>query len=219
MQITDAAGPPVDNRAEARRAQIIAATIDLLAAEGISGASFGRIVKAAGLSSTRLISYHFTSKEALLQAVTDSIVGQAAAVMRPALDAQPTAVGKLEAYIRSNLEFLAAYPKHAKAVVEIARAGSAPRGAGPPSDHQDATDDKPGYGDDVAVLLLAQLFDMGQAAGEMRDLDSVIMARALRASIDTVAVIVATTPSIDINHYANELVALFVHASAPEGTR
>jgi hypothetical protein len=53
----------------------------------------------------------------------------------------------------------------------------------------------------------------------VRDFDSVIMARALRASIATVAVIVATTPTIDIDHYTNELVALFVHASAPEGTR
>src|SRR5215475_8406714 len=170
MRITAPPTGPVDNRAEARRAQIIAATIDLLAAEGITGASFGRIVKAANLSSTRLISYHFASKEALLQAVFGAVVAEAAARMRPALDAQPTAVGKLEAL-------------------------------------------------DVAVLLLAQLFSMGQAAGEMRDFDPVIMARALRASIDTVAVIVATTPSIDIDHYANELVALFVRASAPEGTR
>ena len=60
---------------------------------------------------------------------------------------------------------------------------------------------------------------MGQAAGEMRQFDPVIMARMLRASIDTVAVIVATTASVHINHYANELVALFVRATAPEGTR
>ena len=217
MRITAPPAGQVDNRAEARRAQIIAATIDLLAAEGITGASFGRIVKAANLSSTRLISYHFASKEALLQAVFGAVVAEAAARMRPALDAQPTAVGKLEAYIRSNLAFLAAYPKHAKAVVEIARGGSMPTSE-TSADQPTASDDKP-EAVDVAVLLLAQLFSMGQAAGEMRDFDPVIMARALRASIDTVAVIVATTPSIDIDHYANELVALFVRASAPEGTR
>jgi AcrR family transcriptional regulator len=219
MQITDAAAAaPADNRAEARRAQIIAATIDLLAAEGITGASFGRIVKAAGLSSTRLISYHFASKEALLQAVAGAVVAEAAATMRPALDAQSTAVGKLEAYIRSNLAFLAAYPKHAKAVVEIARAASTPRDQAPP-DQAEGSDDEPGARDDVAVHLLAQLFAMGQAAGEMRNFDTMIMARALRASIDTAAVIVVMTPATDTDHYANELVALFVRATAPEGIR
>ncbi|GIH20018.1 TetR/AcrR family transcriptional regulator [Rugosimonospora africana] len=221
MQITKPDNtPPVDNRAEARRAQIIAATIDLLATEGITGTSFGRIVKAAGLSSTRLISYHFASKEALLQAVAAAVVAEAGARMRPALDAQPTAVGKLEAYIRSNLAFLAEYPKHAKAVVEIARASSAPRDEAPTSDQPEAAGDTPGVGnDDVAVLLLAQLFSMGQAAGEMRDFDPVIMARALRAAIDTTAVMVAMTPTIDIDHHADELVALFTRATAPEGNR
>lgn len=218
MRITGSAtAHPVDNRAEARRAQIVAATIDLLATEGITGASFGRIVKAAGLSSTRLISYHFASKEALLQAVFGAVVAEAAARMRPALDAQPTAVGKLEAYIRSNLEFLAAYPKHAKAVVEIARAGAMPPNEASP-DRPAASNVGPEAAD-AAVLLLARLFSMGQATGEMRDFDPVIMARSLRASIDTVAVIVETTPPIDIDHYANELVALFVRATAPEGTR
>src|SRR5262249_3535437 len=155
-----------DNRAEARRAQIIGATIDLLAAEGITGASFGRIVKAAGLSSTRLISYHFASKEALLRAVAATVVADAASMMRPALDAQPTVIGKLEAYIRSNLAFLAAYPKHAKAVVEIGRSAPTP-GDQASAAQPEASDDKP-EAPDVAVLLLAQLFTMGQAAGEMR---------------------------------------------------
>jgi AcrR family transcriptional regulator len=221
MQITEATTtPPVDNRAQARRTQIIAATIDLLATEGITGTSFGRIVKAAGLSSTRLISYHFATKEALLQAVTTAVVTEATATMRPALDAQPTATGKLEAYIRSNLTFLAAYPKHAKAVVEIARATPTPTPHDDtPTDEPETTNDQPTAGDDTAILLLAQLFIIGQAAGEMRDFDPLIMARTLRASIDTVAVLVATTPTINVDHYANELVALFAHATTPEGTR
>jgi len=215
---------PADNRAEARRAQIVAATIELLATEGIKGASFGRIVKEAGLSSSRLISYHFASKEALLRAVAGAIVAEAAAMMRPALDAAPTAVGKLEAYIRSNLDFLAAYPKHAKAVVEIARAAGAPdrpvdsldapgsEGASP-APSAEAPADVP---DDTAVLLVAQLFAMGQATGEMRPFDTRIMARVLRASIDTVAVIVATVPTLDLHHYADELVSLFLRATTPE---
>jgi hypothetical protein len=54
--------------ATARRAQIIAATIETIAELGYGQASFGRIAERAGLSSTRLISYHFADKQELLLA-------------------------------------------------------------------------------------------------------------------------------------------------------
>jgi AcrR family transcriptional regulator len=43
----------------ARRREIVAATIDTVAALGYRSASFAKIAERSGLSSTRLISYHF----------------------------------------------------------------------------------------------------------------------------------------------------------------
>ena len=55
--------------AAARREQIVAAAIEVIAAAGFAQASFARIAEHAGLSSTRLISYHFAGKADLMATV------------------------------------------------------------------------------------------------------------------------------------------------------
>ncbi|MEY9841492.1 TetR/AcrR family transcriptional regulator [Streptacidiphilus sp. EB103A] len=55
--------------ATARRAQIVAATIEVIAEEGYARATYSRIARQAGLSSTRLISYHFGSRDELMEQV------------------------------------------------------------------------------------------------------------------------------------------------------
>jgi AcrR family transcriptional regulator len=62
----------------ARRAPIVAATIEVLAETGYRDASFARIAEHAGLSSTRLISYHFAGKDELIAAVAAHVIGQMA---------------------------------------------------------------------------------------------------------------------------------------------
>ena len=60
--------------ATARRAQIVAATVAVIAEEGYAQASFARIAQRAGLSGTRLISYHFAGKADLVAAVVEDVV-------------------------------------------------------------------------------------------------------------------------------------------------
>src|SRR5699024_12126000 len=60
--------------AAARRTQIITATIDVIADEGYGRASFSRIAERAGLSSTRLISYHFAGKDELIAATAKDVM-------------------------------------------------------------------------------------------------------------------------------------------------
>src|SRR5687768_12945642 len=60
--------------AAARRAQILEATIAVIAEEGFAKASFARIRERAGLSSTRLISYHFAGKAELVAALVEHVV-------------------------------------------------------------------------------------------------------------------------------------------------
>jgi AcrR family transcriptional regulator len=59
--------------ATARRSQILEATIDVVAEEGFAKASFARICERAGLSSTRLISYHFAGKAELVSALVEHV--------------------------------------------------------------------------------------------------------------------------------------------------
>lgn len=185
-----------------RQDQILTTAITLLARHGVEGTTFARIRAEAGLSSPRLISYHFETKQALLQAVLAHVVDQAAAVMVPRMEAEPTARGKLRAYIESNLTFLAERPEWARAAVEIVTSAR-------------HWDDEERPSDERGVMLLAQLFAMGQEAGEMRAFDPVVMAVSLRAAVDAAALRLAGGMMLDARVYGDELAALFDAAVKP----
>ncbi|GAA1599519.1 TetR family transcriptional regulator [Kribbella hippodromi] len=155
----------------ARREQIVAATIKVLAERGYGATSYDAICEVAGLSSKRLISYHFSTKDDLLAEVLHRVTTDAAAVMRPAIEAATGADGKLAAYIRSNVEFIAAHPAHIRAVQQIVYGG-----APVPTEEADA-----------AVSRLNRLFDEGQRTGVFRKFDTLLMAYTVRAAIDASA--------------------------------
>jgi len=185
--------------AGARRAQIVTAAIDTIAELGYGNASFARIAKRAGISSTRLISYHFEDKAELVRAVAGAVLAEAADYMGKRLRAGGTPTQLLATYIESNLEFIAEHPTAIRAVIEIASNAR--------------TDDgapllRAGDGDD-AVARLAALFRSGQDAGEFRPFDPTVMAVTLRAAIDAAA----AHPDLDPHSYAAELVALFTRAT------
>ena len=76
----------------ARRRQIVAATIEVLAEVGHGATTFTRIARRAGLSSTGLISYHFTDKADLLDEVLAEVVREATSFMGPRITAAHGAV-------------------------------------------------------------------------------------------------------------------------------
>jgi AcrR family transcriptional regulator len=185
--------------ASARRAQIITAAIDTIAELGYGHSSFARIAKRAGISSTRLISYHFDDKAELVRAVVGAVLTEAGEYMRKRLQAVDTRPEQLAAYIESNLGFIAEHPTAIRAVIEIA--ANARDDDGTPLIHTESADNPIG--------LLAALFRDGQAAGEFRAFDPVVMAVTLRAAIDAAA----STPDLDPHAYAAELVTLFTLAT------
>lgn len=180
---------------EARKAQIASATIEVLAERGYAETTFEAICDHAGLSSKRLISYHFAGKDQLLEAVVRQVVADAAAFMRPALDAASGASAQLEAFIRANIAFVAAHPRHVRAVQQIA-ANRTPVGGGER---------------DAAIARLVTLFEDGQRTGAFGAFDPVLMSAALRASIDAMAERVID--GLDPGRCADELVALFDRAT------
>ncbi|MEU4235914.1 TetR/AcrR family transcriptional regulator [Actinoplanes sp. NPDC026619] len=185
--------------ASARRAQIVMAAIDTIAELGYGNASFARIAKRAGISSTRLISYHFDDKTELVRAVVGAVLAEAAEHMGKRLRAASTPGESLAAYIESNLEFIAEHPTAIRAVIEIGSNARAEDGT--PLVRASDVDDP--------IARLAELFRAGQTAGEFRDFDPIVMAVTVRAAIDAAA----NRPELDPHAYAAELVALFAHAT------
>ncbi len=186
---------------EDRRREIVDATIQVLAEHGFAHSSFGRIRDAAGLSSTRMISYHFADKAALLGAVIEHVVTTASAVMVPAMEREQTVRGKLAAYIHSNLQFLADHPLAARAAIEVI--ANTPR---PQNELRE----------DTSTLLLAVLLTQGQESGEFCAFDTNVVARAIRAAIDAFAMTIPRTRAA-VEQTIAETVALFDRATSTEG--
>ncbi|NUR96802.1 MAG: TetR family transcriptional regulator, partial [Kribbellaceae bacterium] len=154
MRIKD--GTDRSRSTAARRDQIVAATITVLARRGYGATSYDAICEEAGLSSKRLISYHFSTKDELLAEVLRRVTADAAARMRPAIEAAADPAGKLAAYIRSNIQFIADRPDHVRAVQQIVYAAV-------PTEEADA-----------AVARLAVLFEEGQRTGAFREFDATL---------------------------------------------
>jgi AcrR family transcriptional regulator len=182
----------------ARREQIVGATIGVLAERGYAGTSFDAICEAAGLSSKRLISYHFQTKDELLAEVLRQVTADAAQFMRPALDAATGPAELLAAYISSNIDFIAEQPDHVRAVQQIVF-GATPM----PTEEADG-----------ALARLVGLFDEGQRTGVFRTFDPLLMAVTLRAAIDAAAG--RLVAGADPKAYARELTEIFDRSTRAE---
>ena len=190
MRVTTADRSPA---ATARRAQIIAATLEVIADGGYAEASFARIAAHAGLSSTRLISYHFASKEALIAACVDDVVGTLSREVGRRLRAETTAAGRLRTYITAVVEFSDEHRRPMSALLQILLAGAWSTAVG----HEPA-----------AAPLEALLRD-GQRSGEFRDFDPAVVASAVQRSVEALPFRLAAEPDLDCTAWARELVELF----------
>ncbi|MGW0229893.1 TetR/AcrR family transcriptional regulator [Actinopolymorpha singaporensis] len=193
----------------ARRAQIVDAAIETIADLGYAGASFARIADRAGLSSTRLISYHFAGKDDLTAEVLRMIQARFADVVRPKVAAQTTARGNLNAFLDANIEFLRTNRSHLVSMVEIARSASLVRRIAPA--------DRGRTGADLAGL--EQLLREGQRSGEFGEFDPAVLAVFVLSLRNAVVDAYARRPDLDLDAYARELRQLVNRATAGPATR
>jgi AcrR family transcriptional regulator len=120
----------------ARREQIIRAAIALLAERGYQATTFEAICEEAGLSSKRLITYHFSSKDELFAAVADQIVADGETFMRPAIAAATGARELPAAVTHVNVEPSIGGPTRAYGIAKralnrwVRRAAPTPEWAG-----------------------------------------------------------------------------------------
>jgi AcrR family transcriptional regulator len=180
----------------ARRAQIVESAIEVIAEVGYAKTSMARIAQRAGIS-RGLISYHFAGKDELIGQVLVTVFGDVAAYMGPRVEAESTAAGRLRAYLQSNLDYMNAHRGRIVALVEIVSSGVL-NGLGV----------DPIQAENEALAPLVELFRQGQADGEFRRFDPLVMARAVRGVVDSMAPHVAD-PGFDLNLCAREVTTMF----------
>ena len=184
--------------ATARRAQIIEATIETIAEVGYPQTSFGRIAKQAGISSTRLISYHFAGKQELIERVADEIVGRIGAFVAARMADQSSAAGALRAYIESNIEYVARHRTEMKALLGIFLNGALAPGP-----------ESAASGQATALSRVEQLLRDGQRGGEFRDFDTTVVATSIQRTIEGIPLLCESRPDLDFATCAQELVTMF----------
>lgn len=204
-----AKGSPVKQEVErtftesARRAQIVNAAIEVIAEVGLAKASFAKIAKQAGLSSTGMISYHFQGKDDLMQAVAAEIMRVSAEFVTGKLAAESGFQGRLRGYFAANLALLDEYPRHLRALSTLVA--------------NVRVDDPSMYGlvDQLGAITQAQvdIFRAGQRAGEFREFDPAVMVMAIRGALDAAIARAGADPAFDTAACAHELAELFDHAT------
>ena len=178
----------------ARRAQIVDATLSVIAEQGYDRASYARIAEQARLSSTRLISYHFAGKADLISACAAQVIERIGAWTGPAVHAEETAAGALQAYITATIRFIDDNRAAMTALTRIVLAGAL----------------KYTTADDAAAAApLEDLLRRGQESGEFRSFDPAVMAHAVQRSIDGLPFVLERAPETDCAAYGRELGALF----------
>ena len=186
--------PPRSVTANARRSQIVAATIDVIAELGYGQASFNRIAERAGLSSTRLISYHFTGKDELITAVAGDVIASIGEHIAQRMAAEAGATGMLRAYINGMVEYTANHRARMKALMEIFLGGALRDGAA---------------AGETAVGHVEAILRQGQADGEFREFDPRVVATAVQRAVEGLPFLQESVPDLDCAAYGRELVTLF----------
>ena len=183
---------------EARRAQIVEHAIATIAELGYAGASFVQIAKRAGLSSTRLISYHFAGRDELMNEVARKVLADFFAFVHPRVEAQTTAAGQLRAFVEANVDFMREHRTYLQVLVDILGSAGGADGASTQASSIAASD----------LAALEELLREGQRDGEFRQFDTRVMAVAVLALRNAVIGRLAADPDLDLEPYRRELVTL-----------
>jgi len=180
-----------------RRDEIITAAITSMAESGYLTTSFAEIGRRVGISKS-VIAYHFKTKEALIDAMVNAIYDKGFAEVRPAIDAEATAQGKIEAFIRHSIRFYQEYRPYVMALsslrLHLSNKG-APNATAIARLHKELAD--------VAAILRA-----GQKTGEFGAFSAPVAARMLRQTLDGVLIEMTHHPDLDLEAYADQLVIL-----------
>lgn len=212
----------------ARRAQIIDATIETVAELGFARTTFARIADRGGLSSTRLISYHFAGKADLMQAVigdvyrsiNEFLIGRMEAEpatrpiqQPPDLPAQPppeSASAEVSAYITGVVRYLDGHRTRMRAFQSIVAAL-----------HDEAKNPAVVQADPHGAVMsyVQDILRRGQHSGEFRAFDPLVVATMIQRPLEALPLLLESRPELDLEAYAAELVTAVGLATRQGGPR
>lgn len=183
---------PLTITEQARRAQLIGVTIDLVARHGYRGTSLARIAEAAGISKAAVL-YHFPSKDAVVRTAYASVLESLTEHVGTEVELRSGA-SAVEAYVRSLVAHLRDHPDHTRMIVE-------------------ALGEETGVSDTPNARsrreAVAGLIDAARAAGDYRPgVDPQATAVILNGAIDAIVSERLANPDFDSSHAAEELVSM-----------
>lgn len=187
---------PATRTRQARRDDLVAATIRLIFRDGIQGASLEKIAAAAGTSKGTAL-YHFANKDELYDTVANSLFEAGRDYMSERITAAAdTPTSKIEAYFESNLRFIVDNVEHVVATQRIVRHSGAVELEG-------------------VIPPLRSMLEAGQHDGSFGEFDVDYMAHAIRHLIDGAAYYLPDRPGgpgMDGERFISEGVGLLLRA-------
>jgi AcrR family transcriptional regulator len=190
--------------ASARRARIVRAAIRTLSELGPAQISFERVTEQAGLSDARMVAYHFTDEDDLLQQIAEDVHRAGTEYVHSQVRQEASPTGGLRAYLESSLEFLRDHPSELAALREIG-----PRSETASADSPAATSEE-----EAGTRALEPLLRQGQETGEFGDFDPGTMAFSIRTAIAATKQQLIADPQMDVNAHSRELVTSFLAATS-----
>lgn len=194
---------------QARRQQIIEATIAGVAAEGYAGASLAKVAARARISKS-IILYYFTGKDELVETTVHRIYDEIWNFIRPRIAAETSARGRLRAFLESEFAFL---EQHRARLLTISHLLLNHRNRSGGLYLRDAAEK-------ANLRTLGGLLAEGQKNGEFRDFAVKPMAATLMHAINGALDQWAADPAMSLSDYAREIVTIFDLATQkPRGRR
>jgi AcrR family transcriptional regulator len=177
-----------------RRAQILRATIEVVARHGFEAASASLIAECAGVSKG-LIWHYFADKNDLMKQAVVQTVRVIRDEVVASVDAAAPVPDAIRAYIHTVASIRRQRPEEFRALDRIT------------SRLQDSTGAPAFSQQDYEELYLGQetLFRRGQAEGAFRDFDTRVMAVTYQAAVDAMLTYLDLHPEVDVEAYADAL--------------
>ncbi len=190
--------------AQARRAQVVDATVRVLARHGLSGTSFAKIAAEAGISSPGMISYHFADKDELYSVLAQQLLDDCVEAIEEAVSAAPDPLAAVAAYVTSFVSWQDSNRDGVSALWRLASGWKAPG-------RDSAFDEAP------LVAPLLRVLDEGRRAGMVRAVDTTVVAQAVLCAVEGFRDVATGNPDLAPDDFAAELVELFVRGLATRG--
>lgn len=196
------AKPPTFTQA-ARRSQIVECAIEVIAEVGWAQTSIRKIADRVGVAMSAVL-YHFGTKDNLVQAIIEQMYRSALAVVVPAVQAESTATGKLNAYIRATVEYFDAHRVHLVALSQLASGYR-------PSDGRSFKELglSTALAEELAALDATPILRAGQDSGEFGDFPVESVATALSGAGNAIVEKLMQEPNFDAHRYGEDLVEIF----------